>query len=262
MRRVNTFFLFTLGKYLAPIQNLEEQNVIYGNVFWSLANARVQVETLLNNDVITIRTCRQAGHQLVEAITQIVPADYADAFNQDKDAGVEWWHINQIKDAAKRFETVLAEELNILDTYAVAQKGAYSTSELIANAEVVFPDNVRAKLPDRTIQDIREAGKCLAFETPTASGFHIVRAIESVILAYYEKVTGKKPPNRMRNWGLYIKALRHTGKSDPKIVDFLEHIKDNYRNPVSHPEAVLSIEEVLVLMGVATSAITQIALVL
>jgi hypothetical protein len=260
MRRVNTFFLFTLGKYLAPLHDIEEEGATYGRVFWALANARVNVQTLLNNEVITIRTCRQAANQLVAAITDVVPTDWGAAINHDKGTVVEWWNLSQIKDAAKKFETVLAEELNILDTYAVAQKGAYSTSELIANAEVIFPEGIRAKLPEQTIQDIREAGKCLAFETPTASAFHIVRAIESVILAYYKKVTGKNPPTRMRNWGLYIKALRGSGKADTKIVDFLDHIKDNYRNPVSHPEAVLSVEEVLVLLGVASSAITQMAL--
>lgn len=260
MRRVNTFLLFTLGRDLAPIQRLEPNSTVYGDALWPLLNARMQVESLLTNETIALRTCRQSAIQLNSAITNVIPADIREAYEKDKSEIVNWWYVNQIIEAAKKFETVLAEELNLLDTYAVAQKGAYSTPELVSNAEVIFPENIRAKLSMQTIQDIRQAGKCLAFETPTASGFHIVRAVESVILAYFQKVTGKQPPTRMRNWGLYIKALRSHAGSNPKILDFLEHIKNSYRNPVSHPEATLSIEEVQILLGVATSAISQMAL--
>ena len=260
MRRINTFALFTLGKHLRPIETMDEDNAIYGPTFIPLWDARDQVQALLRNEEISIRTCKQAATKLVDCINEIVPKDAKAAFANNKEAKLDWWSVRQLKEAAQKFETVLAEELNIVDTYAVAQKGAYSTSELVSNAEVMFSKAIQAKLPNKAIQDIREAGKCLAFETPTASAFHIVRAVESVILAYFEKVMGRKPPTRMRNWGVYISTLRDSGKADDKILDFLAHIKDTYRNPVSHPEAVLSVEEVLVLLGVAVSAMTQMAL--
>lgn len=262
MLRINTYVLYTLGKQVRPISDIDEDNATYGSVMWALFTARNEVKSLLANDALPIRTCRQAASQFIAAIDEVVPTNAQEAIQKDKNAKVEWWPIRQIIDAASKFETVLAEELAIVDTYSVVQKGAYSTSELIANAEIMFSKSIQAKLPQRAIHDIREAGKCLAFETPTAAAFHIVRAIESVILAYYCKVLGRTPPNRMRNWGVYIKSLRESGKADSKILDFLVHIKDNYRNPVSHPEAILSVEEVLVLLGVAIGAMTQMAITL
>lgn len=256
MRRVNTYAFFTLGKSLAPLQNLEETSKIV-QVMIVLFQARSEVSTLLNNDIVAVRMCRHAADELITAISAVVPLDFNEAMRVEKDKTLDWYEAYKIKQAATKFETVLAEELNIIDTYAVAQKGAYSTAELIANAEIIFPDNVRNKLPPQTIYDIREAGKCLAFETPTASAFHIVRAVESVMLAYFTKITGKHAPPRMRNWGVYIKLLRDSGRSDPKVVNFLEHIKDNYRNPVTHPEAVLTVDDVQVLLGAACSAISQ-----
>lgn len=83
-----------------------------------------------------------------------------------------------------------------------------------------------------------------------------------MLLAYYELVTESKAPTRMRNWGVYIKNLRATGKADPKILDFLDHIRETYRNPISHPEATITTDEMLVLFGVATAAIVQIAIAL
>lgn len=259
MRRINTYALYLLGKNLAPIGGVDEDNSTYGDVLWVLLNTRMQINELLSNATLPVKTCRQAATQLVQSIDSVVPADIQEAFKQDKSAKVDWWSLQQIKDAATKFETVFAEELAIVDTYSVTQKGAYSTTELITNAEALFSKDVQQKLPQQAIQDIREAGKCLAFETPTAAAFHIVRAIESVILAYYAKVLGRAPPSRMRNWGVYIKTLRDSGKADTKILDFLKHIKDNYRNPISHPEAVLTIDEVLVLVSVAVGAMSQMA---
>ncbi len=259
MRRINTHALYVLGKHMEPIERINEDNSKYGDVIWILLHARTQINTLLTNDTLPIRTCRQAAEQLVVAIDQVVPPEIKDAITKDKAALIDWWPIRQIKDAASKFETVLTEELAIVDTYSVTQKGAYSTADLITNAESLFSKDVQRKLPPNAIQDIREAGKCLAFETPTAAAFHVVRAIESVILAYYQKVMGTPPPTRMRNWGVYIKNMRDSGKADPKILDFLTHIKDNYRNPVAHPEAVLTIDEVMVLVSVAVGAMSQMA---
>lgn len=262
MRRINTFMLYSLGKELTPLHKIKERDAKYRDVMFQIFDARIQVNALLANDILSVRTCRQAAGQLVEAMNRVVPDDIDAAFQKDRDSDVNWWALRQIKDAVQKFETVLAEELNLIDTYAVAQKGAYSTPELVSNAEVMFSKIIQEKLPPLAVHDIREAGKCLAFETPTAAAFHIVRAIESVILAYFSSVLNRQPPTRMRNWGIYIKAIRDSGRGDAKILDFLEHIKNNYRNPVSHPEAVLTVEEVLVLLGVAVGAITQMALAL
>lgn len=262
MQKVNTFQLYSLGYEIAALKKLGSSSVRFGDIMFPLMSARTEIESLLNSTAIIVRTSKSAAVQLISAISAAVPLSYVDAFKLDHDRVIESWEIISISEAAKRFETVLAEELNTLDTYAVAQKGAYSTHELITNAQVIFPPNVRGRLPPQTVSDICEAGRCLAFENPTASAFHIMRAIESMILAYHKKITGNDAPSRMRNWGIYINKLRADDKHDPKIVNFLEHIKDSYRNPISHPEATLTIEEVLVLLGASTSLITQIALAL
>jgi len=259
MQRINTHALYQLGKHIEPIGRIDEDNAVYEDVLWVLMNARMQVNQLLSNETLPVKTCRKAASEFITKIDAIVPAELQEAVKQDNKSKVDWWEIRQMKQAATKFETVLAEELAISDTYSITQKGAYSTTELIANAEVVFPLEVRRKLPPRAVQDIREAGKCLAFETPTAAAFHIVRAIESVILVYYSKVMGEPPSNRMRNWGVYVNKMRDSGNADVKILDFFIHIKDNYRNPVSHPEAVLTVDEVLVLLAVAVGAISQMA---
>jgi hypothetical protein len=123
----------------------------------------------------------------------------------------------------------------------------------------MFPDELRDELPQTAIHDWREAGRCLVLGSPTACGFHILRAVEAVIGSYYELI-GEPPPTRMRNWGVYIRKLRESGRADDKITDFMDHTRDNYRNPVSHPEVFMNMDEAGVLIGVAASCIRQMVL--
>ena len=261
MKKINTFFLFNLGKQLRITQELNEENSNFGTVLFPLNEARREVKALLRNAEFTVKTCRHSAENVVSAINNVVPENLTDALNKDRNEQVNWWLIRQIKDAINRFEMVLAEELNVLDTYTVLQKGAYSTTELVSNAEIMFPETLRTKLPAKAIQDIREAGKCIAFELPTAAAFHVARAIESSLVSYYSHVVGKPPSTRMRNWAVYIRGIRDSGNGNEKVLKLLEHIKDSYRNPVSHPDDMMEVDEVLVFLGVGIAAMTQIALV-
>jgi hypothetical protein len=108
-------------------------------------------------------------------------------------------------------------------------------------------------LQEPTKLDIRQAGRCLAFELPTAAGFHIMRATESILRDYYVAHVGKKP--KTRNWGKYIADLK-TSSANPKTVAVLDQIRTLHRNPTIHPEVVLSGSEAQTLFGIAQSAIT------
>jgi hypothetical protein len=147
---------------------------------------------------------------------------------------------------------VLNTELGQLDTYFVSRTGIYSTPELIERADEQFAPNIRERFPESTRLDIRQAGRCLAFELPTAAGFHIMRATESILREYYDIYVGKKP--KTRNWGRYIADLKRT-KANPKTVAVIDQIRDLHRNPTIHPETVLSSSEALILFGIAQSAI-------
>jgi hypothetical protein len=260
VRKINTTQLYSLGTVIRPLSDFGEQDRSYGDVYFALYLARSSIERIMADQSLALRTCRQASTALIQAINSVIPKDFNDLFSRNRDEVVNRWQLGSIKDAATRFETVLHEELAISETYVLLQKGAYATSELATNAEVMLPSEIRAVLPQKVSWDLREAGRCLAYETPTASAFHISRAVESCILAYYQHTVGKEAPAKMRNWAVYINAMKQSGKADDRVLNLLIHIKDSYRNPISHPDAVLTADEVVVLIGVAVGAMTQIAL--
>jgi len=260
MKRINTFTFVELGERLESLKSIKDGSS-YGDVFIDLWLTRNTLTSLLQHDSLNLRTSKASASALVNEISNIVPLDPSVASeNQEKTiTNYQSWSLSR---ALSEFRTVLSAELNVIDTYAVSQKGAYSTSDLVENADIVFPNGIRQKVPDQAIQDIRQAGKCLAFDTPTAAGFHITRAIEATIVQYYKTVLGTETQLKMRNWGAYIKNLEASGKADAKIIELLKHIKDSYRNPVTHPEIELSTDEISVLFGLAVSAITQMAITL
>jgi hypothetical protein len=176
----------------------------------------------------------------------------------DHDQKIEDWQLSGLRQSAKDFETVLANELPGLAIYHVLQKGIFSTDDLITQADAHIPEHIRDETNDKAKQDVCEAGRCLAFGLPTASAFHMWRALESVISQYYKSLTGKtfEEANVQLNWGAYIKALEG-GKADSKITKFLDHIREEYRNPISHPQETVDKDDALNLFSTGVSAISQ-----
>jgi hypothetical protein len=159
------------------------------------------------------------------------------------------------------FNREFEHESRDLNIFSVSNVGTHATSKLLAHAHRNLPEAVYSKLTKQVIEDVDEAGRCLGFDRPTAAGFHILRALEPLILEYHNKVTGVALPLRSRSWSAYIKRLkkdRYAARVDAKIVAMLEHIRDFYRNPVMHPQDTLKLDDALSLFHTCLSAIVQI----
>jgi len=150
--------------------------------------------------------------------------------------------------------------LSVLEVYHTTQKGAYTTKDLIEQAEKVLPESVLTKVDDKVLEDIRCSAKCLAFDNPTASGFHILRATETVLHRYYLAVCNPKSAESLTSWGAYIAELHKSTEPDVKrMVSVLQQMKDLDRNLITHPEVFLSQDDAFVLFEAAKYAIMQMA---
>jgi hypothetical protein len=160
-----------------------------------------------------------------------------------------------ITEIARKLNGTLESELAVQQAYYVTRKAAFNLALLVTDATAIFSDDVRAEMDSDEQYDIVQAGRCLAFEVPTAASFHIFRAVESVMRRYYVAVVGTVPAKKLRNWGGYLKNLQTHGGADPKILYSLEQIKDLYRNPTIHAETRYTPEEALSLVGLAENLI-------
>jgi hypothetical protein len=166
-----------------------------------------------------------------------------------------------VRSAYDKFKVALHAELGVLHSYFVTQKGGFDTVSLLYFGENLFPPELTSKVPE-AVWDVREAGKCLAFELPTACGFHIFRATESVLRKYYAQLTGSNTLPKVRNIGVYLNAMKQAKVGDEKVIFALKQMADLHRNPLIHPDTVLTQEEAIGIFGLARSAIAGMLAVL
>jgi hypothetical protein len=187
MEKLNLPFFYQLGAQLGPLTKsiLTENNRLEIGFAANLAEGYVSA-LMTAKSFASLNVCRPAGYQLLSAIADVkkwlneTPPDN----RKDIDISIDmkfWTLVNK----AKEFETILLAELQTLGTYLVTIKGIYSIAGLVNNAEYMLPDSIRLKVRQNVVDELRQSGMCLAFDVPTASAFHILRATEIILHEYY-----------------------------------------------------------------------------
>jgi hypothetical protein len=248
VRRINVGWFCEFGSAVYAVANIPLGSSLEGNVAITLSEAKEMLPVFNDeNTPLALSVSRSTAEELSSAI------QFALASEQPKKIELE--NISHARQLATRLQIILAEELPKQAIYHVFPKRAYDTNILIEDATKVLSDDTRKMLSTEAERDIASAGRCLAFELPTAAVFHLMRALEATIRDYYAVVLGIMPKIKMRNWGSYIKNLREKG-GDAIVLNALTQIKDLHRNPVLHPELNLEMDEALSLLGIVESAIS------
>lgn len=163
--------------------------------------------------------------------------------------------LGVIQKGIRQFETVLEDEIQKAPIFCLDRIGNLSTDSLLDGAHKGYAPEVVCVLTQACKDEIDEGGRCLAYERATASGFHLLRSVEITVRQYLSSVPGFVMPSlRRQNWGEYIKLL-HDHNAERVAVDTLHNIKENYRNPLMHPEDTLQLNEAISLFAVCQSMI-------
>ncbi len=262
MEKISLPFFYQLGTQLNPLTKMNGTDPSKRmDILFNSLSTRESIYYLLKS-FSSLTVCKLSAEKLVGAINEVFK--WFDTVQSDKvnfpDPLLDM-KFSAVIDAAIKFEVVLSEELQTLGAYHVTQKGIYSTPDLISNAEKTLPPSVLVKINDKIKAEIQESGKCLAFDTPTASGFHIIRATEGVLHQFYLTICKPSPePSSLENWGAYISELKKAGQTDVnEVIALLQQIKDQHRNLIMHPELVLTFDEAYALFEISKSAIIAMA---
>lgn len=247
MQKINLGYFHEFARGVGWLQLVEPDISIDDTLCTVLNRVHALLYDRMTNQLVPLSTSKQVTAELIQAITGITSRQGNGEKTNEQDA-------QAVSAALQKFETVFLAELSLLDAYFVSQKGLYSTNSLIEQADVSIPDTIRKQMSQETVKEIKQAGRCLAFELPTASAFHILRAVESVMQDYFKELVGSLPIKQIRNWGAFIKNLQ-SNSANPKIIANLEQIKDNYRNPIVHPDAVVEMEDAMSLFSLCQSAL-------
>lgn len=258
MQRIDGYYLYRLGAAIHPLDELrwaadfEANPSTHGETLTRLYAADTALDQFLHRSIFQVRTSLQKGVELLAAVRQ------ARAELEQKatpNAALDYFEIRKVQGALTDFEAVASSELGVTSVYLVTKKGGYDTTDLIENGEALFQAALASKVPD-AVSDIQQATRCIAFEVPTAAGFHLHRANESVLHKYYDATRGQNAHPRERSMGVYLAAMEKHDIGDRRVRAALKDIKDLHRNPLIHPDHSLeSVEEAIDLLGAIRSVV-------
>jgi hypothetical protein len=160
----------------------------------------------------------------------------------------------------REFELEFEHDSRELAIFGVTRKGDKDVRVLIEDASKKFPSELLAVMPDLVKEDLKQSGRCLAFDLPTACAFHVCRATEGLMRFYYKNLTGHDwpPPNITNpNWKVLVDQL--AVNSAPKnITSRLGELRED-RNAYAHPDVTVPLDEAPIVYEICTGSIFYIA---
>lgn len=162
-----------------------------------------------------------------------------------------------VSSAANTVRKTLLAEAAGLEAFLVTQK-RYPVKRLLDDVPNLMAPGVYDQLPDMAQQDFSAAGRCIAFELPTSAAFHLMRGTESVLRHFYVQVVKRnriKPPYM---WGPMVASLRARRTAPPnELLDNLDQLRRNFRNPTQHPDKVYDVDEAQDLLSLSIDVVNR-----
>lgn len=215
-----------------------------------LHNAKGQLEALFNQSIYAayLRASREQAGKLYAAIDVMLK------FVDDPNSTIGDYDVWSVSHERDQFKTIFLADLSLLPSFLVAGKESYEVNTLIDEGTKLFPVSLSAKVPEAT-PDAKEVGKALAFELATACGFHIFRVTEAVVKRYWDHVSKGATRPSLETLGTFAAEMEKQKFGDIKVIESIKQMTRLHRNPLIHPEVILSVEEAIETMGIARSVV-------
>ena len=248
MKANSLFQYFFFGTSLRYLQDAEAGFRIHDfdrdyHVLSNIANFFEQL------DELGLQVTARASKDLQRLYTELEQEDY--------DAVLSEAQASKLARIMTDIRKTLEAELEGFYVYTVTPKRIDAT-KLMSDVSFLFAPNTFARLPGIARFDLEEAGKCIAFERPTAAAFHLMRATEAVLRTFLKTHVETSSENL---WGPMVKALRE--KLDDSdygvLLNNLDNIRLSFRNPTQHPQKIYDIQEVQDLWGLCVDVINRMA---
>src|SRR4030043_68028 len=262
MKKLNLNFFYQLGSYLIPLTGLTTMPDEFDE--WSIVHnsrgAKSSIERLIAA-YPELPMCKSAALDFLEHLDYYIKwYDKRSAERDGEKVTSGCTAFYSLEESAKAFEAVLLTELQNLGAFYVTGKRAYDTLKLIDHFEETLSAATLSKVNKEIVEEINQSGRCLAFDCYTACGFHILRATEAVLHQYYIVVCKPKTQKPLGSWSEYVGELYKIEDNEVKKVHALiQQIKYVDRNPIMHPEWVLTQDEAIAVFDSAKAAIEMMA---
>jgi hypothetical protein len=159
-------------------------------------------------------------------------------------------------------ETALTVQLTITaeargNVAFITRDKRYDVGRLLNNVGALMAPGVFAQLSPLAQYDFEQAGKCVAYEVPTAAAFHLMRGTEAVLRDFYCSIVRRDRVEPML-WGPMTAHLAKRSKPPPDVLlNNLDNLRRSFRNPTQHPEKMYDVEEVQDLFALSIEVVTR-----
>jgi hypothetical protein len=148
---------------------------------------------------------------------------------------------DEISKSALTLEAAIFAEAAGIHTFVTRDK-RFEVRKLLEDVRSLMAPDVFEALPEIAKYDFGEAGRCIAFEAPTAAAFHLMRGTEDVLKWFYTSIV--KRNRRQLMWASMVKHLGERRNGPPEILlTMLNSLRVNFRNPTQHPDKIYDVEE-------------------
>ncbi|MCK1358931.1 hypothetical protein [Bradyrhizobium sp. 199] len=249
MKRIRIPWMLEVLNAIEQLDLITEGKPLKESWFF-LYQAKNQIEAVFGQSPYSrhLRVSRDLAGELHTEITSIL----GDGTKNDRALDdFEVWSLKFKRDA---FKPVFTSEVSTLPSFLVVEKEGYDINLLIEDGVKLFPATIAARAPE-AVRDAMEVGKAIAFELPTAAGFHIFRVVEAVVKRYWDHVSAGKDRPKLETLGTYAVALEDNKFGDAKVWESLKQLGKLHRNPLIHPEVILDVGEEIEILGISRSLV-------
>lgn len=232
-------------------------------MFVPLMEAQAALDNLIKGDPITLDIAKADASALLNKLGNLFNRYFIDMNTRQfrfpgREEVIDGHELTLLRALIEKFETALSAELARKAIYAVPRIGLYDSAELTERAENQFSDDVQRALGEHVREDIRAAGRALAFGLPTAACFHLVRAIEAVFTRYFEILSGQslRGDTLWKGGIAHLSGMKGKDAPEPRVLSLLSDVDARYRTHLGATHSDLGMDEALLFFGMAGSLIT------
>jgi hypothetical protein len=248
MERKSIYGYFFFGTAVRYLQDVKPQ---YTYKILGPGNILENIDLCFNQlDALGLRVTKNAASELQQFRDEL-------AKTTDQSAKLSDEQCRELKQICTTLRNTLQAELLTVQAFVVTPK-RLDIDKLLNDIGSLMSPGIFSALPQITQYDLMEAGKCIAFERPTAAAFHLLRATEAVLRHFYCTLIHTKRVSPLL-WAPMVQDLRtrQKTKKHTTLYNNLDNIRLSYRNPTQHPEVTYDIHEAQDLAPLCFEAITR-----
>lgn len=244
----NEYWDYWLATQLTPLRSIKADDTAL-EVYIASWRADEALDSIINTGFTGLLLCRDQVVRLKTALDAWMPKRDQE---WNREAKISTWQVTTITAALDALETALSIQFSQVNTYRVTSKGTHDVRKLIDTPEETF-GKYWIGLSKVAQEDWRSGARALAFELPTACGFHVVRAMEAVVVGYLKLI---EVTPEQRDLGHYVELMKKN-KVSGEAIDIVSQIRKHHRNPLMHPQDTLDVPMAMSLYDLCRAAIVS-----